>query len=94
MGKADPDGGVSARRSGSDNRNAHPRLIQNQSAVQKIAPVIEVSRTAASTHSPALPVMFYVTRGVKLHEKGAHGGHSADLSLASPHATGTKRKAG
>lgn len=43
---------------------------------------------------PALPVMFYATWGVKLHEKGADGGHSADLSLASPHATGTKRTAG
>lgn len=43
---------------------------------------------------PALPVMFYATWGVKLHEKGAHGGHSADLSLASPHTTGTKRTAG
>lgn len=55
MGKADPDGGVSARRSGSDNRNAHPRLIQNQSAVQEVASVVEVSRTAASTHSPRSP---------------------------------------
>lgn len=43
---------------------------------------------------PALPVMLYAAWGVKLHEKGAHSGHSADLSLASPHAAGTKRTAG
>lgn len=39
----------------------------------------------------ALPVMFYATWGIRLHKKESHGGHSADLSLASPHAARTKR---
>lgn len=43
---------------------------------------------------PALPGRFYATWGVKLHEKGARDRRSADLSLASLHAAGTKTTAG
>lgn len=48
-------GGVSARRNGADNRNAQPRLIQNQSAVEEVTSVVEVSRIAVCTHSPRSP---------------------------------------